>query len=37
MGFDFNHISSSGLLAIYVLAQFFFNFGKFSILFLKGG
>lgn len=28
MGFAYWHISSSGLLAIYVLAQFFFNFGK---------
>lgn len=37
MGFAYNHISSNGLLAIYVLAQFFFNFGKSSILFLKGG
>lgn len=30
MGFAYWHISSSGLLAIYVLAQFFFNFGKSS-------
>lgn len=28
MGFAYNHISSNGLLAIYVLAQFFFNFGE---------
>ena len=27
MGFAYYHISSDGLLAIYVLAQFFFNFG----------
>lgn len=28
MGFAYNKIGSNGLLAIYVLAQFFFNFGK---------
>lgn len=28
MGFAYNKISANGLLAIYVLAQFFFNFGK---------
>lgn len=28
MGFGYKHIPSNGLLAIYVLAQFFFNFGK---------
>lgn len=28
MGFAYNHIGSNGLLAIYVLAQFFFNFGE---------
>lgn len=28
MGFAYNKISSNGLLAIYVLAQFFFNFGE---------
>lgn len=28
MGFAYNHLSSNGLLAIYVIAQFFFNFGK---------
>lgn len=27
MGFAYSHISANGLLAIYVLAQFFFNFG----------
>lgn len=27
MGFAYYHISANGLLAIYVLAQFFFNFG----------
>lgn len=32
MGFAYNHISSNGLLAIYVLAQFFFNFGKSNAL-----
>jgi PHS family inorganic phosphate transporter-like MFS transporter len=34
MGFAYNHIPSNGLLAIYVLAQFFFNFGmSLSLLF----
>jgi PHS family inorganic phosphate transporter-like MFS transporter len=28
MGFAYNNIGSNGLLAIYVIAQFFFNFGK---------
>lgn len=28
MGFAYKKLSSNGLLAIYVLAQFFFNFGK---------
>lgn len=28
MGFAYNKLSSNGLLAIYVIAQFFFNFGK---------
>lgn len=28
MGFAYNSLSSNGLLAIYVLAQFFFNFGE---------
>jgi MFS transporter, PHS family, inorganic phosphate transporter len=35
MGFAYNHISSNGLLAIYVLAQFFFNFGMSLLLSLK--
>ncbi|KAK2671519.1 MFS transporter superfamily [Fusarium oxysporum f. sp. vasinfectum] len=37
MGFDYNHISSSGLLAIYVLAQFFFNFGPNTTTFVVPG
>jgi PHS family inorganic phosphate transporter-like MFS transporter len=28
IGFAFHSLSGSGLLALYVLAQFFFNFGK---------
>lgn len=27
-GFDYKNISSNGMLGIYILAQFFFNFGK---------
>lgn len=30
IGFSFNSLSQGGLLALYILAQFFFNFGKFS-------
>lgn len=37
MGFAYNHISSSGLLAIYVLAQFFFNFGPNTTTFIVPG
>lgn len=37
MGFAYNHISSNGLLAIYVLAQFFFNFGPNSTTFIVPG
>jgi MFS transporter, PHS family, inorganic phosphate transporter len=33
MGFAYWHIGSNGLLAIYVLAQFFFNFGKYFTLY----
>jgi PHS family inorganic phosphate transporter-like MFS transporter len=31
-GFAFDHISSKGMFALYVLVQFFFNFGKFFTL-----
>lgn len=37
MGFAYNHISSNGLLAIYVLAQFFFNFGPNTTTFVVPG
>ncbi|KAI0898560.1 phosphate permease [Annulohypoxylon nitens] len=37
MGFAYNHISSNGLLAIYVLAQFFFNFGPNMTTFIVPG
>jgi PHS family inorganic phosphate transporter-like MFS transporter len=33
IGFDFHHLSERSLLVLYVLCQFFFNFGKFSSLF----
>ncbi|KAJ4020203.1 acid phosphatase pho5 [Fusarium irregulare] len=37
MGFAYNHIPSNGLLAIYVLAQFFFNFGPNTTTFIVPG
>ncbi|KAK1759335.1 major facilitator superfamily domain-containing protein [Echria macrotheca] len=37
MGFAYNNLSSNGLLAIYVLAQFFFNFGPNSTTFIVPG
>ncbi|KAF4996437.1 hypothetical protein FGRMN_4494 [Fusarium graminum] len=37
MGFAYNHITSNGLLAIYVLAQFFFNFGPNTTTFIVPG
>ena len=37
MGFAYNHISANGLLAIYVLAQFFFNFGPNTTTFIVPG
>jgi PHS family inorganic phosphate transporter-like MFS transporter len=37
MGFAYNHLSSHGLLAIYVLAQFFFNFGPNTTTFVVPG
>ncbi|KAI1209915.1 phosphate permease [Annulohypoxylon truncatum] len=37
MGFAYNHISSNGLLAIYVIAQFFFNFGPNMTTFIVPG
>ncbi|KAI0017260.1 phosphate permease [Xylariomycetidae sp. FL0641] len=37
MGFAYNHISGNGLLAIYVLAQFFFNFGPNMTTFIIPG
>ncbi|KAI0013116.1 phosphate permease [Xylariaceae sp. FL0662B] len=37
MGFAYWHISSNGLLAIYVLAQFFFNFGPNMTTFIVPG
>ncbi|KAI1335447.1 phosphate permease [Xylariaceae sp. FL0016] len=37
MGFAYNHISKNGLLAIYVLAQFFFNFGPNMTTFIIPG
>ena len=32
IGFDFHHLSERSLLVLYVLCQFFFNFGKFPSL-----
>ncbi|KAG5931489.1 acid phosphatase pho5 [Claviceps sorghi] len=37
MGFAYNHIDKNGLLAIYVLAQFFFNFGPNTTTFIVPG
>ena len=37
MGFAYNNISPNGLLAIYVLAQFFFNFGPNATTFIVPG
>ncbi|RYP35626.1 hypothetical protein DL767_003738 [Monosporascus sp. MG133] len=37
MGFAYYHINSNGLLAIYVLAQFFFNFGPNMTTFVVPG
>ncbi|KAK4039031.1 major facilitator superfamily domain-containing protein [Parachaetomium inaequale] len=37
MGFAYFHISANGLLAIFVLAQFFFNFGPNSTTFIVPG
>ncbi|KAG6041659.1 acid phosphatase pho5 [Claviceps citrina] len=37
MGFAYNHIDQNGLLAIYVLAQFFFNFGPNTTTFIVPG
>lgn len=37
LGFGFNHIGSNGKLAIYVLAQFFFNFGPNTTTFIVPG
>ncbi|KAI1107464.1 phosphate permease [Jackrogersella minutella] len=37
MGFAYNHLSSNGLLAIYVIAQFFFNFGPNMTTFIVPG
>ncbi|CAK7228100.1 acid phosphatase pho5 [Sporothrix curviconia] len=37
MGFGYKHLSSGGLLAIYVLAQFFFNFGPNTTTFIVPG
>jgi MFS transporter, PHS family, inorganic phosphate transporter len=37
IGFAFNKLSSHGLLALYVLAQFFFNFGPNSTTFVVPG
>ncbi|KAL7932568.1 major facilitator superfamily domain-containing protein [Trichoderma chlorosporum] len=37
MGFAYNSIGSNGLLAIYVLAQFFFNFGPNTTTFVVPG
>ncbi|OTA69442.1 phosphate permease [Hypoxylon sp. EC38] len=37
MGFAYYHMSSNGLLAIYVLAQFFFNFGPNMTTFIVPG
>jgi len=37
MGFAYNKLSANGLLAIYVLAQFFFNFGPNATTFIVPG
>lgn len=37
MGFGYHNIGSNGLLAIYVLAQFFFNFGPNATTFIVPG
>ncbi|KAK0636951.1 major facilitator superfamily domain-containing protein [Bombardia bombarda] len=37
LGFGYNKLSSSGLLAIFVLAQFFFNFGPNATTFIVPG
>lgn len=37
MGFAYKHLPSNGLLAIYVLAQFFFNFGPNTTTFIVPG
>lgn len=37
LGFAYNHLSSSGQLALFVLAQFFFNFGPNSTTFIVPG
>lgn len=37
MGFGYNRLGENGLLAIYVLAQFFFNFGPNSTTFIVPG
>jgi len=37
MGFAYNSLSSNGLLALYVIAQFFFNFGPNSTTFIVPG
>lgn len=37
MGFGYNRLNENGLLAIYVLAQFFFNFGPNSTTFIVPG
>lgn len=37
LGFGFNHIPANGKLAIYVLAQFFFNFGPNTTTFIVPG
>ena len=35
IGFNFNHLSKGGLLALYILAQFFFNFGQYALCILN--
>ncbi|KEF61086.1 MFS transporter, PHS family, inorganic phosphate transporter [Exophiala aquamarina CBS 119918] len=37
IGFAYNHLSQSGLLALYVLCQFFFNFGPNATTFIVPG
>jgi MFS transporter, PHS family, inorganic phosphate transporter len=37
MGFAFHHLSTSGLFALYVIAQFFFNFGPNATTFILPG